>query len=229
MGRFRAGMVLAVSLALALPGHRRRGRIDARSCSGGRPRFRRLEAGRACAGVRDRPARRGAGRPDHARLVSRCAGRSTEAQRFRRPPIQAIRPTAGAISRMPSATRPRRTCACCSWSTAPRRGPRARIQGSSAHSCAPRRGASPASIPIPRTDGNGLTTPGRSLPRVRLWQIWDAPNGGVTLPARGAVARYRRMLRAAAQALRRVARDNVVVGAATADRGPMGRSASGRG
>ena len=76
--------------------------------------------------------------------------------------------------------------------------------------------------PDPKNSGNGLTTPGKSLPRVRFWQIWDAPNGGVTLPARGAVARYRRMLTASARALRRVAQDNVVVGAATVQGGPIG-------
>lgn len=75
--------------------------------------------------------------------------------------------------------------------------------------------------PDPKNAGDGLTMPGKSLPRVRVWQIWDAPNGGVTLPARGAVRHYRRMLVAASRALRRVADDNVVVAGATVEGGPI--------
>jgi hypothetical protein len=60
--------------------------------------------------------------------------------------------------------------------------------------------------PDPKNSGNGLTTPGKSLPRVRYWQIWDAPRGGV--------GHYRRMVVEAARALNRVAANNVVIGAA---------------
>jgi hypothetical protein len=64
--------------------------------------------------------------------------------------------------------------------------------------------------PDPKDAGNGLTTPGRSLPRVRIWQIWDAPTGGMR--------HYRQMLVVAGRALNRVAASNRVVGAATAKR-----------
>ncbi len=57
---------------------------------------------------------------------------------------------------------------------------------------------------------------------MRFWQIWEAPNGGVTLPARGAVRHYRRMLDAAARGLRRVGAHNVVVAGATVGRGRIG-------
>jgi hypothetical protein len=59
--------------------------------------------------------------------------------------------------------------------------------------------------PDPKDAGNGLTAPGKSLPRVRYWQIWDAPAGGAS--------HYRRMLVASARVLRRVAAANVVVSA----------------
>jgi hypothetical protein len=35
--------------------------------------------------------------------------------------------------------------------------------------------------PDPKDSGNGLTKSGKSLPRVRFWQLWEAPNSGTTL------------------------------------------------
>ena len=59
--------------------------------------------------------------------------------------------------------------------------------------------------PDPKDSGNGLTTPGKSLPRVRFWQLWEAPNSGTTLqPVDGAADHYREMLGAVRPALRRV-------------------------
>jgi hypothetical protein len=74
--------------------------------------------------------------------------------------------------------------------------------------------------PDPKRSGNGLTRPGRALPRVRRWQIWDEPNGGTSLqPVQGAMRHYRLMLNASARALNRVDGGNVVVAAGTAARG----------
>ena len=75
--------------------------------------------------------------------------------------------------------------------------------------------------PDPKDNGDGLRTPGKSLPHVRLWQIWNAPNDRARLTARAAVRRYREILTAAARAVRRVADDNVVVGAATVEGGAI--------
>jgi hypothetical protein len=77
--------------------------------------------------------------------------------------------------------------------------------------------------PDPKDEGDGLTEPGASLPRVRFWQIWDQPNGGASLrPVGGLVEHYRRMLAASRRELRRVARDNALVAGATAASGPIG-------
>jgi hypothetical protein len=74
--------------------------------------------------------------------------------------------------------------------------------------------------PDPKQSGDGLTRPGRALPPVRRWQIWDEPNARRSLlPVTGAVGHYRRMLNAAATALKRVDGANVVVAAGTAARG----------
>jgi hypothetical protein len=74
--------------------------------------------------------------------------------------------------------------------------------------------------PDPKHSGDGLTRPGRALPGVRRWQIWDEPNGGRSLrPLGGAIGHYRRMLNASAAALRRVDGGNLVVAAGTAARG----------
>jgi hypothetical protein len=76
--------------------------------------------------------------------------------------------------------------------------------------------------PDPKDAGDGLTTPGRSLPRVRLWQLWEAPNGGATLrPIEGAADHYREMLNAASSALRRVSGGNVLVTGGTTDDGAI--------
>jgi hypothetical protein len=78
-------------------------------------------------------------------------------------------------------------------------------------------------FPDPKVPGDGLTTPGGSLPRVRFWQIWDHPNSpGGLQPADAAVEHYRQMLRSASSAAKRVAQDNVVVAGATS---PAGRIA----
>ena len=61
--------------------------------------------------------------------------------------------------------------------------------------------------PDPKNTGNGLTTPGKSLPHVRYWEIGDGPGGGRE--------HYRRMLMAAGRALNRVSENNIVVGAAS--------------
>jgi hypothetical protein len=76
--------------------------------------------------------------------------------------------------------------------------------------------------PDPKRPGDGLRQRGRALPRVRLWQLWETPNSGVTLqPAAGSADRYRRMLKAASGALRRVSRRNVLVTGATTDDGAV--------
>ena len=59
--------------------------------------------------------------------------------------------------------------------------------------------------PDPKNSGNGLTKSGKSLPRVRFWQLWEAPNSGTTLqPVDGAADHYRKMLDAVRPALRRM-------------------------
>jgi hypothetical protein len=76
--------------------------------------------------------------------------------------------------------------------------------------------------PDPKDGGDGLTTPGASLPRVQYWQLWEAPNSGRTLqPVDGAADHYRRMLGAASSALRRVSERNVLVSGATRDDGAI--------
>lgn len=76
--------------------------------------------------------------------------------------------------------------------------------------------------PDPKDTGNGLTTPGKSLPRVRFWQLWDEPNSGTTLqPADGAADHYRQMLNASFNALRRVSGRNRLVTGATNDDGAI--------
>jgi hypothetical protein len=76
--------------------------------------------------------------------------------------------------------------------------------------------------PDPKDAGDGLTTPGRSLPRVRFWQLWEEPNGGTRLqPTTGAIEHYRGMLNAASSALRRVSARNVLVTGGTTDDGAI--------
>ena len=65
--------------------------------------------------------------------------------------------------------------------------------------------------------GDGLVTPGRALPRVRYWQIWDAPNSPRRLQPATAT-HYRSLLNAAARTLRAVGDDNLVVTAGTTGR-----------
>lgn len=66
-------------------------------------------------------------------------------------------------------------------------------------------------FPDPQDDG-GLQGPGSSLPAVRSWQVWDAPNSGRRLRASGGTADwYRGMLAASARSLKAVDPDNVVV------------------
>jgi hypothetical protein len=77
-------------------------------------------------------------------------------------------------------------------------------------------------FPDPKAPGDGLTAPGGSLPRVRFWQIWDHPNSAAALqPVDAAVEHYRRMLRSASSAAKRVAKDNVVVAGATSPTGGL--------
>lgn len=68
--------------------------------------------------------------------------------------------------------------------------------------------------PDPKHPGDGLTKEGRSLPAVRLWQVWERANAG----GAGPVDHYRRMLRASARALNRVDAANVVVAGGTTSR-----------
>ncbi len=76
--------------------------------------------------------------------------------------------------------------------------------------------------PDPKDSGNGLTAPGTSLPRVRLWQLWEAPNSGTTLqPVEGAADHYREMLAAVRPVLRRVSRQNRLVTGGTVDDGAI--------
>jgi hypothetical protein len=75
--------------------------------------------------------------------------------------------------------------------------------------------------PDPKQPGDGLTTPGGSLPAVRWWQIWDEPNRPSALRPSGA-AHYRLLLNAGAEALRAVSDENVVVAGGTAPRGAFG-------
>ena len=75
-------------------------------------------------------------------------------------------------------------------------------------------------FPDPKQSGDGLTTPGRSLPQVRHWQIWDEPNRSSTLGPPSA-RHYRALLNAAAHALRRVSHENVVVAGGTASGGAV--------
>jgi hypothetical protein len=77
-------------------------------------------------------------------------------------------------------------------------------------------------FPDPKAPGDGLTAPGRSLPRVRFWQIWDHPNTAARLqPVDAAVEHYRRMLRSASDAAERVAEDNAVVAGAPSPAGAI--------
>jgi hypothetical protein len=70
-------------------------------------------------------------------------------------------------------------------------------------------------FPDPKAPGDGLTGRGGSLPRVRFWQIWNHPNTAASLrPVDTAVEHYRRMLRSASNAVKRVAEDNAVVAGA---------------
>ena len=76
--------------------------------------------------------------------------------------------------------------------------------------------------PDPKDTGNGLTRRGRSLPRVRWWQLWDVPNSGTTLqPVDGAADHYREMLGAVRPALRRVSSGNRLVTGGTTDDGAI--------
>ena len=76
--------------------------------------------------------------------------------------------------------------------------------------------------PDPKGSGNGLTRRGRSLPRVRWWQLWEAPNSGTTLqPVDGAADHYREMLGAVRPALRRVSSGNRLVTGGTTDDGAI--------
>jgi hypothetical protein len=78
-------------------------------------------------------------------------------------------------------------------------------------------------FPDPKAPGDGLTAPGGSLPRVRFWQIWDHPNAAASLQAADtAVEHYRRMLRSASDAAKRVAEDNAVVAGAPSPAGAIG-------
>src|SRR3712207_663363 len=78
-------------------------------------------------------------------------------------------------------------------------------------------------FPDPKAPGDGLTAPGGSLPRVRFWQIWDHPNTAASLQAADtAVEHYRRMLRSASDAAKRVAEDNAVVAGAPSPAGAIG-------
>ena len=75
--------------------------------------------------------------------------------------------------------------------------------------------------PDPKRPGDGLTTPGRSLPQVRWWQIWDKPNRAASLrPARA--GHYRVLLNAGRRALRQVSGENVAVAGGTAAAGALG-------
>ena len=76
--------------------------------------------------------------------------------------------------------------------------------------------------PDPKGSGNGLTRSGRSLPRVRWWQLWEAPNSGTTLqPANGAADHYRKMLDAVRPALRRISSENLLVTGGTVNDGAI--------
>ena len=84
--------------------------------------------------------------------------------------------------------------------------------------------------PDPKGSGNGLTRSGRSLPRVRWWQLWEAPNSGTTLqPADGAADHYRKMLDAVRPALRRISSENRLVTGGTTDDGAIAPLAFWRG
>ena len=75
--------------------------------------------------------------------------------------------------------------------------------------------------PDPKGPGDGLTTPGASLPQVRGWQLWDEPNRTSSLrPA--SPAQYRRLLNAGAAAVRQVSDENLVVAGGTAAAGALG-------
>jgi hypothetical protein len=71
--------------------------------------------------------------------------------------------------------------------------------------------------PDPKDTGDGLTEEGKSLPAVRLWQVWERAN----LLA-GGVPHYRRMLRGSAAAVNRVDGANVLVAGGTVGRGAGG-------
>lgn len=72
--------------------------------------------------------------------------------------------------------------------------------------------------PDPTRSGDALTAEGKTLPEVRYWQVWNAPNRSLT-PASGAAERYRRMLNAASSALKRVSDRNLVIAGGTARSG----------
>jgi hypothetical protein len=71
--------------------------------------------------------------------------------------------------------------------------------------------------PDPKSSGDGLTQEGRSLPAVRLWQVWERANF-----VAGGAGHYRRMLASFAAALNRVDSNNQVVAGGTAGRGADG-------
>jgi hypothetical protein len=71
--------------------------------------------------------------------------------------------------------------------------------------------------PDPKNGGDGLTRPGRSLPAVRRWQIWDRANQTIA-----SVGHYRAMLEASADALNQVDSLNRLIAGGTA--GPGARS-----
>jgi hypothetical protein len=70
--------------------------------------------------------------------------------------------------------------------------------------------------PDPKSSGDGLTGEGRSLPAVRLWQVWERAN-----LLSGGAGHYRRMLATSATALTRVDAENQVVAGGTAERGAV--------
>jgi hypothetical protein len=75
-------------------------------------------------------------------------------------------------------------------------------------------------FPDPKQSGDGLTTPGRSLPAVRYWQIWDEPNRPSGLRP-STPDHYRSLLNQGARAVRRVSHENVVVAGGTAPGGAV--------
>jgi hypothetical protein len=70
--------------------------------------------------------------------------------------------------------------------------------------------------PDPKSSGDGLTGEGRSLPAVRLWQVWERAN-----LLSGGAGHYRPMLASSAAALNRVDAENQVVAGGTAGRGAV--------